>query len=79
VINQGLDQKCNVCFYVSLDLASIYFLLARSGRKTDGYIINIRMFIMFFMFFFCLCKAYTNKIQHKCVVLHKLYTPYAYL
>ena len=57
MINQGLDQKCIVCFYVSLDLASIYFLLARSGRKTDGHIKNIRMFIKFFMFFFCIGKA----------------------
>jgi hypothetical protein len=45
-----------LCFYVSLDLASVFFLLARSGRKTDGHIINIRMFIKFFMFFF----AYSN-------------------
>jgi hypothetical protein len=51
VINQGLDQKCIVCFYVLLDLASIYFLLARSGRKTDGNIKNIRMFIKFYMIF----------------------------
>jgi hypothetical protein len=43
-----------LCFYVSLDLASVFFLLARSGRKTDGHIINIRMFIKFLMFFFCL-------------------------
>ncbi len=52
VINQGLDQKCIVYFYVFLDLASVLFLLARSERKTDGHIINIRMFIKFFMFFF---------------------------
>jgi hypothetical protein len=44
-------------FYVSLDLASVFFLLARSGRKNDGHIINIRMFIKFFMFFFCIGKA----------------------
>jgi len=28
-----------------------YFLLARFGHKTDGHIINIRMFFKFFMFF----------------------------
>ena len=58
VINQGLDQKCLVCFYVSLDLASVLFLLVRSGRKTDGHIINIRMFIKFFMFCFAIGKAF---------------------
>jgi hypothetical protein len=31
-------------------------LLARSGRKTDGHIINIRMFIKFFMFFFAYAR-----------------------
>jgi hypothetical protein len=40
-----------LCFYVSLDLASVFFWLARSGRKTDGHIINIRMFIKLFFFF----------------------------
>ena len=35
----------------SLALASVLFLLARSGRKTDGHKINIRMFIMFLCFF----------------------------
>jgi hypothetical protein len=34
-----------------------FFLLARSGRKTDGHIINIRMFIKFFMFFLPIGKA----------------------
>ena len=57
MINQGLDQKCIVCFYVLLALASVLFLLARSGRKTDGHIINIRMFIKFFMFFLPIGKA----------------------
>jgi hypothetical protein len=49
-----------LCFYVSLDLASVLFLLARSGRKTDGHIINICMFIKFFMFFF----AYRQGLTH---------------
>ena len=40
-----------LCFYVSLDLASVFFLLARSGRKTDGHIIKKRMFIKFLCFF----------------------------
>ncbi len=46
-----------LCFYVSLDLASVFFLLARSGRKTDGHIINIRMFIKFLCFFLPIVKA----------------------
>jgi len=44
-----------LCFYVFLcflELASVFFLLARFGRKTDGHIINIRMFFKFLMFFF---------------------------
>ena len=60
-IEVGFNLSCGwttnvmfLCFYVSLDLASVFFLLARSGRKTDGHIINIRMFIKFLMFFFCL-------------------------
>jgi hypothetical protein len=51
-IEVGFKNVMFLCFYVLLDLASINFLLARSGRKTDGHIINIRMFIKFFMFFF---------------------------
>jgi hypothetical protein len=51
-IKVGFKNVMFLCFYVSLDLASVFFLLARSGRKTDGHIINIRMFIKFFMFFF---------------------------
>ena len=42
----------------SLALASVLFLLARSGRKTDGHIINIHMFIKFFMFCFAIGKAF---------------------
>jgi len=37
---EGRDHKCDVFF---LELASVFFLLARFGRKTDGHIINIRM------------------------------------
>jgi len=40
-----------LCF---LELASIFFLLARFGRKTDGHILNMRMFFKFFMCFFCI-------------------------
>jgi hypothetical protein len=50
-IEVGFKNVMFLCFYVSLDLASVFFLLARSGCKTDGHIINIRMFIKFFMFF----------------------------
>ncbi len=42
-----------VCFYVSLELASV-FLLARFGRKTDGHIVYWRMLFKFLMYFFCL-------------------------
>ena len=50
-----------------------FFLLARSGRKTDGHIINIRMFIKFFMFFFAYrqglkkfqCHSITQYISNK--------------
>ncbi len=47
-----------LCFYFSLDLASVFFFMARSGRKTDGHIINICMFFKFFMFFFAYSKSH---------------------
>jgi hypothetical protein len=48
-----------ICFYVFcfVGYCQRCFLLARSGRKTDRHIINIRMFFKFFMFLICLCKA----------------------
>ncbi len=46
-----------LCFYVFMffmfpGACQRFFLLARFGRKTDGHIINIRMFFKFLMFFF---------------------------
>ncbi len=55
---EGRDHKCYVFLFLCfLELASVLFLLARFGRKTEGHIINIRMFFNFFMFFFCIDKA----------------------
>ncbi len=48
----GTTNVIFLCFYVSLELASVLFLLARSWRKTDGHIIKIRMFFKLYMFFF---------------------------
>ncbi len=47
-----------LCFYVFMFrwILPAFFLLARSGRKTDGHIINIRMFFKFFMFFFACAR-----------------------
>ncbi len=46
---EASTKKVYVCFYVLLELASIFFLLAR-------FLKNIRMFFTFLMFFF----AYHN-------------------
>jgi hypothetical protein len=51
-----------------------FFLLARSGRKTDGHIINIRMFIKFLSFFLpmqgLVCCYYLRLIYLKRTLLH---------
>jgi len=39
------DHKCYFdMFLCFLELASVFFLLARFGRKTDGHVKNICMF-----------------------------------
>ena len=78
-IEVGFKNVMFLWFYVSLDLASIYFLLARSGRKTDRHIKNIRMFIKFFMFFFAYARPNISGLFHLgivrqypkiCLILH---------
>ena len=52
----------NVMFYVFmflcfLELASVFFLLARFGRKTDGHVLFRSMFFKFSVYFLPMDKA----------------------